>query len=206
MIPLMGTPAPIKNPSESYLEAQRAAEALRLMRQQTELLRQQTEALRKQNEAASAVPARALDIDPAIPPPRTPPATPQAGADSGFTGNMLNCSGWRILPAEGRLIYTIGILEGFQLGIASGEVAAGAPSGLPIGRHVAEIQKWTGKVFLTNGERIKAMDAFCSPVENSAVQVALAAQVAVMKANGYTADQVEAMAAILRRQAAEAAK
>ena len=195
MIPLMGMPAPTRNPTESYMEGQRAAEQLRLMRQQTELLRQQTEALRKQNEAASALPK----IPPQGLPPQPHQAVPQSEIDSMSTDGMLNCNGWRIFPADLRLIYMTGILDGFEMGMTSGATAIGLQNGLPIEKFQAETQKWTGKVFLTNKQRVEAMDALCAPVENSAVQVVFAVQVAAMKANGYTAAEVESMTAILRR-------
>jgi hypothetical protein len=187
------------------MEAQRAAEELRLMRQQTELLRQQTEALRKRNAAAVGVPEPTSGIGLAIPPLRVPPAIPPTDGDNTFTNEMLNCRGWRNFPAEVRLFYMIGILEGFQFGMTSG-ATAGLPNGLPVEKLQAEAQNWIGKIFLTNGERVAAMDAFCAPSENSAIEVVFAVQVAAMKANGFTANQIEAMTVILRRQASEAAK
>jgi hypothetical protein len=196
MIPLMGTPAPAANTPGSYTDGRMAAEQLRLMRQQTELLRQQTEALRKQNEAASALPK--IPIEGLPPQPRQ--TVPQSDADSMLTNGMLNCSGWRITPADARLVYMVGILDGFQTGMTAGAMAVGIPNGLPVENFRAEMQKWMGKVPLTSAQRVDAMDAFCAPVENSAVQVALAVQVAAMKANGYASVEVEAMTAVLRRQ------
>jgi hypothetical protein len=148
------------------------------MRQQTELLRQQTELLRKQNQAAKAVPAHA--------------SPPQASLDAVLTNGMLNCNGWRIAPTEARLVYMMGILDGFQIGMMSSDVPAEKVS--------VEIQKWMGKVPLTTTERVDAMDAFCTAPENSAIQVVFAVQVTAMKTDGFTADQVQAMTAVLRRQ------
>jgi hypothetical protein len=185
-------------------------EAQEQLRQQTELLRQQTEALRKQNEAASAAPAPTSNIGPTVAPTQVPRDTPPNNGDDAlanvFTNDMLNCRGWRIAHADERLFYMIGILNGVQYGILSGLTAVGLPNGLPIERFQAELQEWAGKVFLTNRERVEAMDAFCAPAENSGIDVVGAVQIAAMKANGYTADQVETMAAMLRRQAAGAAK
>jgi len=197
MIPLMGTPAPTKNPSEAYADGQRAAEQLRLMREQTELLRQQTEALRQQNEAAAA----ALASTPSTISP------PKPVAASIFTAGMLNCRGWRSFDAERRLIYTMGIMEGFQAGFMSGEIALGAlENPPPAEKTLAGMEEWRGKLDLNYGKRVEAMNALCAPSENSAIQVVFATPTASMKANGYTDEQIEAKTAIIRRQANEAAK
>lgn len=69
-----------------------------------------------------------------------------------------------------------------------------------------ELQKWTGKVNLGYGQRIEAMNTFCSPLENSAIPILFAVPTSVMKANGSTDEQVEAETALLRQQASKTAK
>jgi len=199
-IPLQYKPAvPLNDP----VDTMRKIEENRLLLQQTELLRQQTEAIRKQAQAPFAA------ADPsaygAIPVSDTGTGAGNQNTVSGnrYTGDFLNCRGWRELPEAVHLGYIMGATNGYVGGVIS---MAGATTPPAVDGAVSVIQEWAGKIFLSNGERMKGVDVFCSDIANSAVEIQWAIQVVSMRANGASAARIEVFTAGLRQQASDAVK
>ena len=127
------------------------------------------------------------------------PTAPQDNAPR-FTGDMLNCRGWRSANSDVRLGYVIGAHEGFGHGV----VIEGVISGRDRDAVLDDAASMTAKAPLTASEEVQVINEFCARPENSAVQAFGVLEVVKRKADGASPETIEGVSARLRREAAAA--